>query len=362
MSRHKPRHSAISRIVILLLWAGLIAFGASPGAHSEPSARLAGDAAGGDEIPPYTGTHQEGAVGLGQRALTPRTKLIIRLPDVLSWFMLRTERDPNYRARRPAAYPVPEEWQSDVPGCQAVGITTFADVYAIGQSPGGRPVGHLPPATVRAVAFGSIPVTVTLNLSQIIDGQLIPLHADFWSTSTGGACDPSWRAKHPYDPAYVRGRLTLTLSDLSIDGHRVDIGDRCRTVEPLQVNMWAVKAGFSPGGWTPSGGGDLYQREDTTLVDVPGGGLLHPGSTDLTIPAFTGCVSADGEDVSRLLTAAISGPGNEISARQGPVLFVGTSTDFGRNNPAGCKVNPQTGEKICPLPAPTPPDIPVPTD
>jgi len=299
MSRHKPRRTTLRRALILLVWMGIVGFGASPGAHSEPSAPLAGDAESGDEIPPYTGTSQEGAVGIGQRALTPRTKLIIRLPDVLSWYMLRTERDPNYRVPRARAYPVAEEWQSDVPGCEAKGTTMFTDIYAVGQSPGGRPVGHLPPATVRAVAFGSIPVTVTLNLSQFVDGELVPLHADTWTGSNANPCDPSWTAKHPYDPTYVRGRLTLTLSGLSIDGQRVDIGDRCRTVEPLQINMWAFKAGVSTteGGWKVAEGGDLYQRADTTLVDVPGGGLLHPGSTDLTIPAFTGCVSADGEDL-----------------------------------------------------------------
>lgn len=361
MSRHMPRRTTIRRALILLVWVGLVALVASPGANSEPSPGGA-DADSGYEIPPYTGNNQQGPTGVGQRALIPRTKIIIRLPDMLTWFMVRTERDPNYRVQRARAYPVPAEWQSDVPGCQARGITWFTDIYAIGPNRGGQPVGHLSPTTVRALAFGSIPVTATLRLSQIIDGQLVPMQLDYWSDSSAGACDPEWRLKHPEDPAYVRGRLSLTVSDLRIDGQVVDIGDRCRTVEPLQINLWADRPG-AEGNWVLSSGGDLYQREDKARAEVPGGGFLHPGSTDLTIPEFTGCVSAAGEDVSRLLTTTISGAGNQIAARQSRIIIAGGgNSEASRDNPTGCYVHPETAERVCPLPAPSPPEIPVPAE
>jgi hypothetical protein len=352
---------------------GQVAFMASPGAHSEPAMPTGASADDGFEVPPWiTKNTYDGNLGFGQRALTSRTKLIIRLPDTLAWIRGRPPRDPNHGLPRPRGVPVPEEWQSDVPGCVVSAIPVITDVYAIGSNRGGRPVGHLPPVRVRAVAFGSIPVTVTLRLSQIIDGELVPLHADMWPLAGNSIpCDPSWGPNHPYAPAYVRGRLSVTLSELRIDGQPVDVGGRCRTVEPLQINMWADRAGetarpsdappdWEPG-WTPAQGGDLYQREDTTLVDIPGGELVHPGSSDLTIPSFTGCVSAGGEDISPLLTASISGPGNQLSAAHR--TYGGTTSgDVSLDNPTACAPDPQGGAPLCPLPAPEPPTIPVPAD
>lgn len=369
MSRSKPRYPGTRRALILLLWIILVAFGFAPGAYSDESPGH-GVTGAGPELPSQELWGSGGPTGVSQRALTPRTRLIIRLPNILGWlFVDKTPRNPNLGVPRKRPVPVPAEWQSDVPGCVMSALAIITDLYAVGTNPGGSPVGELPPTTVHALAFGSIPVTVTLRLSQVIDGQLEPLRADIWPTNGASpACDPTWASKNPYAPAYVRGRLSMTLADLTIDGQAVDVGLRCRTVEPLQINMWGERAGdvvrppdAPPDwqqGWTPGAGGNLYQREDTRRVNVPGGNFVHPGSTDLTIPDFTGCVSEDGEDISALITSAISGPGNEIAALQAEPNVAGD-----RSNPAACyPVAHMPGTTTtCPLDPPQPPAIPVPS-
>lgn len=355
MSHPKPSHTTLRRALILLLWIGLVAVGVAPGAYSDESP------ANGYELPPKN--TYEGSLGFGQRVHAERTKLIIRLPDTLAWIMGRPPRDPNYGLPRARPAPLPEQYQSPVPGCEARAIPNINDVYLIGRNPGGQPLGALPPTRIRALAFGSIPVTATLQLSQVVDGRLEPLRADLWSAEGNLACDPGWGTggKTPRGFGSTKGRLSMTLADVQIDGRPVDIGARCRTVDPLDINLWADRAGEgvpgAPGaGWFPGTGGDLYQRKNDARVDVPGGYLRYPGSTDLTIPAFTGCVSAGGEDLSPLLTAMISGPGNELAVRH--LQYAGVS----RDDPTACATHPQTGEPICPLPAPEPPPIPVPTD
>ncbi|MHC8563862.1 hypothetical protein ACW23B_24965 [Streptomyces albidoflavus] len=47
-----------------------------------------------------------------------------------------------------------------------------------------------------------------------------------------------------------------------------------------------------------------------------------PLTSEVTIPAFTGCGTDDGEDLNRLLTASISGPGNYVKQIQGQVCTV----------------------------------------
>ncbi|TQK69701.1 MULTISPECIES: hypothetical protein [unclassified Nocardioides] len=360
MSHSISHHWKARRIPILVAWICLMAFVGTPGAYSDD-----GGVGSGHELPPV-GSPQDGAggsgpVGASQNTLIERSKLIIRLPNLLGWLMIKPPyRDPNAGLPRPRPSPVPAEWQSDVPGCVVTALALVNDIYAIGPSPGGRPVGALPPTTVRTVAFGSIPVSATLQLSQVIDGELEPFRADIWPIGDAARipCDPEWRRKNPENPAYVRGRLSLTVSEIAIDGVPVDVGNRCRTVAPLDINLWAADAGSStsPDPWYPVLGGRLFQRKDTSRAAVPGGNLLHPASSDLTIPAFTGCRSASGDDVSRLLTAAIAGPGNELSVRQDPAA----SYSGDRNDPTACGV--QSGKVVCPLDPPPPPAIPVPAD
>jgi hypothetical protein len=364
MSRRKPRHPTTRRVVILLLWIGLIAFGLAPVAYSDESPGA------GYELP-ARGKGPEGVVGLSTGTLAKRSKLLIKLSNALAWIIVKPPRDPNYPLPRGKLWPLPDEIQSRVPGCVVTGMPIIADMYAIGPKAEGQPVGVFPPTTVRAAAFGSIPVTVTLELSQIIGGELRGFEADLWQIGGGlSACDPDFGAQSPVAYGWVRGQLSLKISRATIDGQPVDVGPDCHAVDPLKINLWGDRAGetvrppdagpdWTPG-WLAASGGLLYQRKDTAREPVPGGYLLHPGSTDLTIPPFAGCRGASGEDVSRLLTATISGPGNQLALRQPGLGF-----NVPRSEPTRCYPNendPSRPPIECPLDPPAPPDIPVPTD
>ena len=100
---------------------------------------------------------------------------------------------------------------------------------------------------------------------------------------------------------YANTKATATL-DLNIDNVRqgatpekpdggVNLGvlPGCRTASPLVTEL----------------SGKVYLTEDS-VSELP---------SVVTIPPFTGCRTAQGEDVSRLLTGLVSGPGNEVTVR-----------------------------------------------
>ncbi|MFJ5707170.1 DUF6801 domain-containing protein [Streptomyces sp. NPDC093105] len=117
---------------------------------------------------------------------------------------------------------------------------------------------------------------------------------------------------------HVRVPLTLRVLDVEVNGTRLDVGRSCRTERPLS----------SPEPEPATYPGDhlvLVGKGSQTLPDPPVGYILTGGGPltgDVTIPAFTGC-GAGGEDLDRLLTAAISGPGNHIKQIQGSTCSVG---------------------------------------
>ncbi|MDG4865179.1 hypothetical protein P8605_44225, partial [Streptomyces sp. T-3] len=88
----------------------------------------------------------------------------------------------------------------------------------------------------------------------------------------------------------------LRLHDVRVNGVPLDVGPRCRTSRPIDTRL-------------------------TGSYPVTSGGLLE-GVLD--IPPFTGC-GANGEDLDPLLTATVSGPGNPLKIRQGPICG-GSST------------------------------------
>ncbi|MGV9883603.1 DUF6801 domain-containing protein [Streptomyces sp. NPDC003006] len=90
-------------------------------------------------------------------------------------------------------------------------------------------------------------------------------------------------------------RQHLRLHGVRVNGVPLDVGPRCRTSRPIDTRL-------------------------TGSYPVTSGGLLQ-GTLD--IPPFSGC-GANGEDLDPLLTATVSGPGNPLKIRQGP-LCTGSS-------------------------------------
>ncbi|WP_327257068.1 DUF6801 domain-containing protein [Streptomyces sp. NBC_01244] len=117
---------------------------------------------------------------------------------------------------------------------------------------------------------------------------------------------------------YVRAPLVLRVLDVEVNGTRLDVGPSCRTQTPLS-SPEPDPATYPGPHLVMLGKGQLINGTDATGYVLTSGGPL---TGEVTIPAFTGC-GAGGEDLDRLLTASISGPGNYVKQIQGQTCAVG---------------------------------------
>ncbi|MGK3208778.1 hypothetical protein [Amycolatopsis sp. MEPSY49] len=81
----------------------------------------------------------------------------------------------------------------------------------------------------------------------------------------------------------VTAKVFIKLSDAKVDGKTLDVGPNCRTAQPASVNIKAL-----------------------VPISLPAPPVKV--TSTFTAPPFAGCVGH--EDVSRLLTGLVSGPGN----------------------------------------------------
>lgn len=219
---------------------------------------------------------------------------------------------------------------------------------------GGVDVGFIASTKVNLPAFGAIPAQATLTLrSPRVDGRVEPFRIQLWQTgnSTRG-CDPD--AATSVD-TLVEAKVEIQLSDLSVDGVPVDLGDECRTVEPADLDLWGET---ESGGYFPNTGGNLGAYDGlhpgslgplTSPFYRGDEGRTLPPSTGLTIPPFAGCRGADGQDLSTLVTTMASGPDNPVRVKQGTVIVP----------PGGVDLDDLTRcSNTCPLPAPDAPEQP----
>lgn len=139
-----------------------------------------------------------------------------------------------------------------------------------------RTAHGLPPARATFLAFGFMPVSATLRLTEVGTiniysvGTLLTLSANTaWS------------------------RLELRVDDVDINGKPLDVGPHCQTTRPLLVKLTGIGTGSQP-------------------YSLQGGGPL---TGEVTIPPFTGCGVT--ENLDPLFTGAVSGPGNFAKFTQG---------------------------------------------
>lgn len=185
-----------------------------------------------------------------------------------------------------------------------------------------KPYGYLGPFKVRTVAFGNIPVEASIQLRQPRDDEDLPVGLEAVQ-DTGIFCPSTQGRQNKFPdrpnenneyvaPAQVDGRLEVGVVGLKVDGVDLKLSKGCRTSQPGAVSLrgreyYKFDPDVSPEEQpTPE---NLYTTPFFTLTN---GGLLN-GSVD--IPAFTGCVTSGGENVSRLLTAAVSGDDNPVVMR-----------------------------------------------
>lgn len=204
-------------------------------------------------------------------------------------------------------------------GFDGVGATAWVQ-----SPPGVEPeFGVFPSFRVGMLAFGAIPVTATVHITQpLVGGVASPLTLRWWTTighllpgqtvpgyeSYGPAPDFSPNLTFFAPPASITGTVVVQLTDVTIDQQPIDVGPACQakaTMDISEVPGYYAQStptippvAHKPGEWLPL----------TNIVSY-----VTAGHIDL--PAFTGCHNG-GDDLDPLVTAMVSGPGNPVQITQ----------------------------------------------
>lgn len=205
--------------------------------------------------------------------------------------------------------------------------------------------GISPPVRVRTVAFGSIPVELTLEVRQRRDAKdlPVPLELRYWDESQIPDPGGSRTTGHP---AELVDDVDVRITDLSVDGIDIGLADSCGTQKGahLELTSEEVTVIEEPGYVSPSGLGKFFDEFDPAdgFYGFYGGTL--EGTLD--IPPFRRCGTKTGDDLSPLLTSALSAPGNPVTLTVGSLNCVEFNPDDfsllppapGSNTPAeaGC--------------------------
>jgi hypothetical protein len=194
-------------------------------------------------------------------------------------------------------------------------------------SPKGAPgnYGYLEPMTVRSVGFGMIPVEATVQVSQRReDGFPVPVRAELVATSRFYSIAGRRTSDYTVADTKVSDSFNVKIVAVKVDGVDLGLNGDCRTVEPAPVAM--TGPGFTIIDTTQPYKGrpahDTYYAETGWYLDHDVSTYFHPTkggelTGTMTIPAFTGCTTAAGDDLSRLLTLSVSGADNPVKARVG---------------------------------------------
>ncbi len=143
---------------------------------------------------------------------------------------------------------------------------------------GGQP--DLPPAPGSFLAFGFVPTTATMQLTQI---GLADVDITFGTTPP------------PIGRAIVTVKLSARIFDAEVNGVPLDVGPNCRTAVPIDAVLTAREGTYS----------------------ITNGGVL---TGTITIPPFSGCGAT--EDLDPIFTGMVSGPGNFVKMTQGRICTI----------------------------------------
>lgn len=178
-------------------------------------------------------------------------------------------------------------------------------VYLVAPAGAEHNYGVAPPFTVRTVAFGAIPVEASVQLVQrrTTDGLPEPLIMSA-NTDTYRLQPPGRPSPRLNTDALIEDVLAVRLTGLVVDGVDLKLSGRCQTAEPGKLKL------LGRGYWQGDPEIDNAKPWLTGNFVATQGGLLT-GTID--IPAFAGCTTASGDDVSPLVTTAVSGPSNPLS-------------------------------------------------
>jgi hypothetical protein len=168
---------------------------------------------------------------------------------------------------------------------------------------------EFPPLTATFTAFGFVPVTATVYLTQAGSSPLTSVvYTDYGPpTPAGPGTHFSENANNPFQVVSA-AQVGLRLADVKVNGVPLDVGADCHTdgvltsPNPLGYHGLVLTGGGFPGDPLPQ-----------YLTAEAGGGMAG----EATIPPFTGCSTPGGENVDALLDASVSGPGNYVTLAAG---------------------------------------------
>lgn len=235
-------------------------------------------------------------------------------------------------------------------GFDGVGATAWV------QSPAGvePEYGVFPSFQVGMLAFGAIPVTATVHITQpLVDGVASPLTLRWWTTighllpgqtvpgyeQYGPAPDFSPNLTFFAPPASITGTVVVQLTDVTVDRQPIDVGPACQTRATMDLSE-------VPG---------YYAQNTPTIPPVehkPGEWLPLSNITSyvtaghIDLPAFTGCHNG-GDNLDPLITAMVSGPNNPVQITQ-KLGLQGWCT-VANPVPTWCTKPPATAPKSTPL-------------
>lgn len=176
-----------------------------------------------------------------------------------------------------------------------------------------------PDVVVQTVAFGAIPVRATLSLGLPHDGEGLPQPlriTDFTMAEYAVGTGPfaAWRpgpgdnrtTYEVYGDTTVAGRLSVRLSQLSVDGESVAVGSDCQAAAVLH----ATGKGYD----NRDANGDANYVPAGSYHPISGGDL----SGTLSVRQFSGC-GVGGDDLDPIVSVLGSGDGFPVRMHQ-PLL------------------------------------------
>jgi hypothetical protein len=179
-----------------------------------------------------------------------------------------------------------------------LGLTTFAKFtnkfsYLQQRAAGqfeyhGQPV--LPPARATLLAFGFVPVTATIQISEIgsLNVALI-------------SCTPANKCPNPppKNEALFFGLVSLRISNVDVNGVPLNVGPHCQTATPFDLALIGTPPTYNVS-------------------------LIHGVLTGtVTVPKFSGCNDGT-ENLDPIFDATVSGPGNFVKVTQATVCTPNT--------------------------------------
>lgn len=193
------------------------------------------------------------------------------------------------------------------------------------------------PVTVHTLAFGAIPVQVTLRIEQLRDASDLPIPLTGLSEQTHYVTSQQVRPglmSRTKDEFSMTGRVRVRLISVSVDG--VDLGLRNCVSPPIGLDLhgkpfWEGDPLADPNQHDPAFVADpaspTFAQGSTAAADwmaARGEAALNGGvvTGTIDIPAFFDCLTGSGEDLSPLLTGAVSGPGNPVTIGFGTISGV----------------------------------------